>query len=72
METVTDTRKQDLTIVGSLREMEVGDTLEFPPAKTDYLRNLVSQRLVDERLSGMRWRVSLDFDAGITLVERTA
>lgn len=63
---------QDLTIVGSLREMAVGDTLEFPPGKTDYLRNLVSQRLIEERLAGMRWKVSLRIEEGVTEVERTA
>lgn len=68
----TITGTESLTIADSLRTMEVGEQMEFSPLKTQYLRNLVSQRMVEERLAGMRWRVEFLLDDGKTVVTRTA
>lgn len=70
MET-TKTHEQE-TVAGTLRNMEVGDKVEFPPAQTDYLRNLTSQRMVPERIAGMRWAVNFILAEGVTVVTRTA
>lgn len=71
METTT-TMQEPVTITDTLRRMEVGEKVEFPPSKTDYLRNIVSQRLIEERVAGMRWHVRLDMENAVTTVERTA
>lgn len=52
--------------------MEVGQVLKFPAGRSPYLRNLVSQRLINERLEGQAWTVNLDMENGITIVTRTA
>ena len=64
METTT-TMQEPVTITDTLRKMEVGEKVEFPPSKTDYLRNIVSQRLIEEH-------VRLDMENAVTTVERTA
>lgn len=52
--------------------MDVGEVLKFPAGRSPYLRNLVSQRLINERLEGQAWTVNLDMENGITIVTRTA
>lgn len=52
--------------------MDVGEVLKFPAGRSPYLRNLVSQRLINERLEGKAWAVNLDMENGITIVTRTA
>lgn len=58
--------------IDQLRQMEVGDTLQFPAERSPYLRNLVSQRLIAERIEGKKWSVNLDIKKGITIITRTA
>lgn len=60
------------TAIDQLRQMEVGDTLQFPAERSPYLRNLVSQRLIAERIEGKKWSVNLDMQQGVTIVTRTA
>ncbi len=60
------------TAADQLRQMNVGDLLEFPAERSPYLRNLVSQRLIAERLEGKKWEVNLVMEKGLTIVTRTA
>ncbi len=60
------------TASDQLRRMNVGDSLEFPAERSPYLRNLVSQRLIAERLEGKKWEVNLVMEKGLTIVTRTA
>lgn len=69
METTLD---KELSIIDQLRQMDVGQVLKFPAGRSPYLRNLVSQRLINERLEGQAWTVNLDMENGITIVTRTA
>lgn len=73
---ILNTSKMDTTItetaIDKLRQMEVGDTLQFPAERSPYLRNLVSQRLIAERIEGKKWSVNLDMQQGVTIVTRTA
>lgn len=66
------TIEKEMTVIDQLRQMDVGQSLEFPAGRSPYLRNLVSQRLIDERLNGQAWTVNLDMENGITIVTRTA
>lgn len=66
------TEVKDMSIIDQLRQMDVGQILEFPAGRSPYLRNLVSQRLIDERLEGQAWSVNLCMEKGITIVTRTA
>ena len=65
METTTKTPQE--TVTDTLRNMEVGDRVEFPPSQTDYLRNLIP-----ERVAGMRWTVNFFLSESVTVVTRTA
>ena len=67
-----ETETTQSTIIDQLRQMNVGDTASFPAEKSPYLRNLVSQRLIAERLEGKDWSVNLDMKNGLTNVTRTA
>lgn len=69
--TKTQTQAQE-TVTDTLRNMEVGDRVEFPPSQTDYLRNLISQRMIPERVAGMRWTVNFFLSESVTVVTRTA
>ena len=69
METTLD---KELSVIDQLRQMDVGEVLKFPAGRSPYLRNLVSQRLINERLEGQAWSVNLDMENGITIVTRTA
>lgn len=69
METTVETKE---TAIDQLRSMNVGDVLEFPAERSPYLRNLVSQRLIGERLEGKAWSVNLNMEQGTTIVTRTA
>ncbi|MSS16242.1 hypothetical protein [Sodaliphilus pleomorphus] len=69
METTLD---KELSVIDQLRQMGVGEVLKFPAGRSPYLRNLVSQRLINERLEGQAWTVNLDMENGITIVTRTA
>lgn len=60
------------TTIDQLRAMNVGDTLEFPAERSPYLRNLVSQRLISERIEGKAWSVNLNMEQCVTIVTRTA
>ena len=60
------------TAADQLRQMNVGDLLEFPAERSPYLRNLVSQRLIAERLEGKKWEVNLVMEKGLTIVTRIA
>ncbi len=66
------TEVKDMSVIDQLRQMDIGQILEFPAGKSPYLRNLVSQRLIDERLEGQAWSVNLCMEKGITIVTRTA
>lgn len=61
-----------VTAIDQIRSMNVGDVLEFPAERSVYLRNLVSQRLIGERLEGKSWSVNLCMEKGVTIVTRTA
>ena len=61
-----------VTAIDQIRSMNVGDSLEFPAERSVYLRNLVSQRLIAERLEGKAWTVNLCMEQGVTIVTRTA
>ena len=66
------TLEKEVSVIDHLRLMDVGEILEFPAGRSPYLRNLVSQRLINERLEGKAWSVNLDMEKGITIVTRTA
>lgn len=52
----------------TIRNMKVGDELEFPIEKANTIRTIVWTRLLPERLRGMRWSTVLDKElATITL-----
>ena len=69
MEMTTETK---VTAIDQIRSMNVGDEIEFPAERSVYLRNLVSQRLISERLEGKAWSVNLNMEQGVTIVTRTA
>lgn len=62
---------KEVSVIDQLRSMNVGDVLEFPAERSPYLRNLVSQRLIGERLEGKAWSVNLCMEQGTTIVTRT-
>ena len=64
------TLEKEVSVIDQLRQMDVGQTFEFPAGRSPYLRNLVSQRLIDERLAGQAWTVNLLMEKGITIVTR--
>lgn len=64
--------EKEISVIDQLRQMDVGEILEFPAGRSPYLRNLVSQRLIDERLEGQSWTVNLCMEKGVTTVTRTA
>ena len=66
------TLEKEVSVIDQLRQMDVGQMLEFPAGRSPYLRNLVSQRLINERLDGQAWSVNLDMENGVTIVTRTA
>lgn len=68
----TTIAEKEVSVIDQLRQMDVGQMLEFPAGRSPYLRNLVSQRLINERLDGHAWTVNLDMENGVTIVTRTA
>lgn len=56
----------------SIRNMKVGDELEFPIAKADTLRTIIWTRLLPERQSGMRWSSTVDREEGKISIKRIA
>jgi hypothetical protein len=54
----------------SIRQMNVGDELEFPIAKANTLRTIVWTRLLPERAKGMRWSSTVDREEGTITIKR--
>lgn len=59
-------------IIGSIREMGIGDEIEFPLSKAPYIRNAIAQRLMPERQAGCRWSTVASVEEGTIVVKRTA
>lgn len=66
METMTN------NTTDTIRQMKVGDELEFPIAKADTLRTIIWSRLLPERMSGMRWSSTVDREEGTITIKRIA
>lgn len=56
----------------SIRNMKVGDELEFPITKADTIRTIVWTRLLPERSRGMRWSSIVDREGGKISIKRIA
>ena len=59
-------------IIGSIREMCIGDEIEFPLSKAPYIRNVIAMRLMPERKAGCRWSTATSVEDGTIIVKRTA
>lgn len=59
-------------IIGSIREMGIGDEIEFPLSKAPYIRNAIAQRLMPERQAGCRWSTVASVEDGTIIVKRIA
>ncbi len=59
-------------IIGSIREMCIGDEIEFPLSKAPYIRNAIAQRLMPERQAGCRWSTVASVEEGTIIVKRIA
>ena len=59
-------------IIGSIREMSIGDEIEFPLTKATYIRNAIAQRLQPERQAGCRWSTVSSVEEGTIVVKRIA
>lgn len=60
------------SIVGTIREMNIGDEVQFPIEKTPYIRVALYVHLMPERQAGCRWSTLTDRDEGTVIVRRTA
>lgn len=69
METLVETESN---IIGSIREMCIGDEIEFPLSKAPYIRNAIAQRLMPERQAGCRWSTVASVEEGTIVVKRIA
>lgn len=58
-------------IVGTIRDMKIGDAVQFPIEKTPYIRVALYSRLLPERKAGCRWSTSTDNELGTVTVRRT-
>ena len=63
---------QEESIPNKLRSMEVGETLEFPLAQVDYIRNVIPCRLMQERIDGYAWATKADKEKQVRLVTRVS
>ena len=59
-------------IIGSIREMCIGDEIEFPLSKAPYIRNAIAQRLMPECQAGCRWSTVASVEEGTIIVKRIA
>lgn len=61
-------------IAEELRDMEVGDSVNFPLTKYNYnsVRTTPGSTLVMERINGQKWRSQLDIENKCVKVTRTA
>lgn len=59
-------------IIGSIREMSIGDEISYPLSKAPYIRNAIAQRLMPERQAGCRWATVAIVEEGTIVVKRTA
>lgn len=66
--------EKDVTesIIGSIREMDIGDSIAFPLSKAVYIRTAISQRLLSERQAGCKWSTSTSVEEGTFTVKRIA
>ena len=65
-----ETKQQSTT--DAIRSMAVGDELQFPATRAEYIRTITGSRLIPERQSGMRWSTVVDKDAKTITVKRIA
>jgi len=59
-------------IVGTIREMNIGDEVQFPIEKTPYIRVALYNHLMPERQAGCRWTTLTDKEEGTVIVKRIA
>jgi len=64
--------EQKQTIIDAVRSMEVGDQLTYDCKQRNYIKDLVSMRLMPERREGKRWSVATDRERWQVTVTRTA
>lgn len=69
-----EARIAKLGIAEELRNMEVGDIVQFPVTKYNYnsIRSSPTTSLIVEKLEGRRWRTRMDYDTGNAIVTRIA
>lgn len=67
-------REATLGIAEELRNMEIGDVVQFPIPKYNYnsVRTAPGTTLVAERIEGRRWKSKMDYDNKCAVVTRTA
>lgn len=68
----TQTKMSEESIPNKLRSMEVGETLGFPLAQVDYIRNVIPCRLMQERIDGYAWATKADKEKQVLLVTRVS
>ncbi len=63
-----------LGIAEELRNMEIGDVVQFPVPKYNYnsIRTAPGTTLIVERLEGRKWKCKIDYDKKCVMVTRTA
>ena len=63
-----------LGIAGELRNMEIGDVVQFPVPKYNYnsIRTSPGTTLVAETMEGRKWKTRKDIDNKCVFVTRTA
>lgn len=67
-----ETTETTTTIIGTIREMGIGDEVQFPIEKTMYIRNAIDSRLMAERQAGCAWTTVTDREDGVIIVKRIA
>ena len=64
METMTN------NTTDAIRQMKVGDELEFPIERANSIRSIVWTRLLPEQAKGMRWSSTTDKEEGKITIKR--
>lgn len=58
------------TITQQLRELHVGESIDFPIEKSTSVKNTIYSNLMPERSGGARWSVCNSVEEGIVKVSR--
>jgi len=63
---------EGISIVSRLRAMDVGQMITFPARQTRSVRNIIYDRLIEERIEGRTWTTKIDWDSKQVQVTRVS